>query len=61
MRYLHLTLAAAVFAISLSDTLGGFCFRAAVVTPLMWAGVIDAKTAAEIAVLYKNRTENYRY
>ncbi|MER9768915.1 hypothetical protein NKJ09_22955 [Mesorhizobium sp. M0189] len=51
-RLLSLALPAALFAVCLSDSLGGFCARAAVLVPLAWAGIIDGDTASQLAVLY---------
>jgi hypothetical protein len=35
-----------------SDSVGGFCFRAAIAAPLYWMGVIDQETATFIALPY---------
>ena len=52
MHYLPYFIAAALFAIVCSNSVGGFLFRAAVVTPLVWTGVLDQETATFIAMPY---------
>lgn len=44
------TMLASVVAIGCSDTLGGFCFRAALVMPAAWAGIVDIETATAFVV-----------
>ena len=59
MRAIHICFYLGFTAIALSDTLGGFCFRATIAAPLMWTGIISLETAQDIAVLYPNRKTNY--